>query len=51
MCIRDSVSFILESEAQNASWIPGAVRKDARTVSFAAGTLMDLFKIFRVSKM
>jgi len=45
------VSFILESEAQNASWIPGAVRKDARTVSFATGTLMDLFKIFRVSKM
>jgi len=45
------VSFILESEAQNASWIPGAVRKDVHTVSFKAETLMDLFKIYRLSKL
>lgn len=45
------VSFILESEARNASWIPGAVLKDVRTVSFSAGTMMDLLKMFRLAKL
>jgi len=45
------VSYILESEAQNATWTPGAVRKDAHTVSFKADNMMDLLKIFRVSKL
>ncbi len=44
------VSYILESEAQNATWIPGAVRKDARTVSFKAETVMDLMKVFRLAR-
>jgi D-amino peptidase len=44
------ISYILESEAQNATWIPGAVRKDARTVSFKAETVMDLMKVFRLAR-
>ncbi len=45
------VSFVEEAGAQKASWIPGAVRKDEHTVSFTAGTVMDLIKLFRLSKM
>ena len=45
------VSYILESEAQNASWIPGAVRKDAHTVVFKTDNLLDLLKIYRVAKL
>ncbi len=44
------VSYILESDAQNASWIPWAVRKDARTVSFKADNVMDLMKLFRLAR-
>jgi len=45
------VSYADEAGAQKASWIPGAVRKDEHTVSFTAGTVMDLMKLFRLSKM
>jgi D-amino peptidase len=45
------VSFAEEAGAQKASWIPGAVRKDEHTVSFTAGTVMDLIKLFRLAKM
>jgi D-amino peptidase len=45
------VSFADEAGAQKASWIPGAVRKDEHTVAFTANDLMDLMKLFRLSKM
>jgi len=45
------VSFADEAGAQKASWIPGAVRKDEHTVSFTAGDVMDLMKLFRLSKL
>ena len=45
------VSFAEEAGAQRASWIPGALRKDEHTVSFTAGTVMDLIKLFRLSKI
>jgi D-amino peptidase len=45
------VSFADEAGAQKASWIPGAVRKDEHTVSFTAGSIMDLMKLFRLSKL
>jgi D-amino peptidase len=45
------VSFVEEADAQKASWIPGAVRKDEHTVSFKADDLMDLMKLFRLSKL
>ena len=45
------VSFADEAGAQKASWIPGAVRKDEHTVVFSAADLMDLMKLFRLSKM
>lgn len=45
------VAFADEAGATKASWIPGAVRKDEHTVSFKADDLMDLMKLFRLSKM
>jgi D-amino peptidase len=45
------VSFADEAGAQKASWIPGAVRKDEHTVAFTAGDIMELMKLFRLSKM
>jgi D-amino peptidase len=45
------VSFVDEAGAQKASWIPGAVRKDEHTVSFAADSVLDLLKLFRLAKM
>lgn len=45
------VAFADEAGAQKASWIPGAVRKDEHTVSFQAGDVMTLLKLFRLSKM
>lgn len=45
------VVFADEAGAQKASWIPGAVRKDAHTVSFAATDVMELMKLFRLAKM
>jgi D-amino peptidase len=45
------VAFADESGAQKASWIPGATRKDEHTVSFSAGTVMDLIKLFRLARM
>jgi D-amino peptidase len=45
------VSYAEEAAAQKASWIPGAVRKDEHTVSFKADDLMDLMKLFRLSKI
>jgi D-amino peptidase len=45
------VVFADEAGAQKASWIPGAVRKDEHTVAFTAGDIMELMKLFRLSKM
>jgi D-amino peptidase len=45
------ISYVEEAGAQKASWIPGAVRKDEHTVSFKADDLMDLMKLFRLSKI
>lgn len=45
------VSYVEEAAAQKASWIPGAVRKDEHTVSFKADDLMELMKLFRLSKI
>lgn len=45
------VAFADEAGAQKASWIPGAVRKDEHTVSFQAGDVMTLIKLFRLAKM
>jgi len=45
------VAFADENGAQRASWIPGAVRKDEHTVSFTANDVMELMKLFRLSKL
>jgi D-amino peptidase len=45
------VVFADEAGAQKASWIPGAARKDEHTVAFTAGDIMELMKLFRLSKM
>lgn len=45
------VSYVEEAAAQKGSWIPGAVRKDERTVVFKADDLMELMKLFRLSKL
>ena len=45
------VAFADESDAQKATWIPGAVRKDEHTVSFTTSDFMEMLKLFRLSKM
>ena len=45
------VSYVEEAAAQKASWIPGAVRTNEHTVSFKADDIMELMKIFRLSKL
>jgi D-amino peptidase len=45
------VSYVEEAAAQKASWIPGAVRTNEHTVVFKADDVMDLMKLFRLSKI
>ncbi len=45
------VAFTDEALAQKASWIPGAVRSSARSVSFTTNDFLEMLKYFRLSKM
>jgi len=45
------IVFTDESQAQRASWVPGAVRTGERSVAFTSGDFMDIVKYFRLARL